>query len=112
MPRRASIQHSTFNIQHSTFPWSGGGPVTMDRLLRPRSVAIVGASAKPGSLGEAVLRNLEQAQFGGELFLVNPKAGEIRGRACLASVEDLPRGVDCAVLAIPRAGVIDAVTAC
>jgi acetate---CoA ligase (ADP-forming) len=84
----------------------------MNRLLRPRSVAIVGASAKPGSLGEAVLRNLEQAQFSGELFLVNPKATEIRGRVCLASVEDLPRGVDCAVLAIPRAGVIDAVTTC
>jgi acyl-CoA synthetase (NDP forming) len=84
----------------------------MNRLLRPRSVAIVGASAKPGSLGEAVLRNLENAKFSGELFLVNPKATEIRGRACLASVDDLPQGVDCAVLAIPRAGVIDAVTSC
>jgi acyl-CoA synthetase (NDP forming) len=85
---------------------------SMNRLLRPRSVAIVGASAKAGSLGEAVLRNLEQAQFSGELFLVNPKAAEIRGRACLASVEELPHGVDCAVLAIPRAGVIDAVAVC
>lgn len=84
----------------------------MNRLLRPRSVAVVGASAKPGSLGEAVLRNLEQAQFSGDLFLVNPKGAEIRGRACLASIDDLPQGVDCAVLAIPRAGVIDAVAAC
>jgi acyl-CoA synthetase (NDP forming) len=84
----------------------------MNRLLRPRSVAIVGASATPGSLGEAVLRNLEQAEFSGELFLVNPKRAEIRGRRCHASIEDLPRGVDCAVLAIPRAGVIDGVTAC
>ncbi len=84
----------------------------MNRLLCPRSVAIVGASATVGSLGEAVLRNLEQSQFSGELFLVNPKRAEIRGRACLASVEDLPHGVDCVVLAIPRAGVIDAVSCC
>lgn len=84
----------------------------MNRLLRPQSVAIVGASAKPGSLGEAVLRNLEQAQFTGDLFLVNPKGGEVRGRACFASIDELPQGVDCAVLAIPRAGVIDAVSAC
>jgi acetate---CoA ligase (ADP-forming) len=84
----------------------------MNRLLRPRSVAIVGASATPGSLGEAVLRNLEQAQFSGGLFLVNPRRAEIRGRPCLTSIEDLPHGVDCVVLAIPRAGVVDAVAAC
>jgi len=90
---------------------AGARSASLNRLLRPRSVAIVGASATPGSLGEAVLRNLEQAQFGGELFLVNPKRAEIRGRACLASIEDLPQGVDCVVLAIPRAGVIDAVAA-
>jgi acetate---CoA ligase (ADP-forming) len=84
----------------------------MNRLLRPRSVAIVGASATPGSLGEAVLRNLEQAQFGDDLLLVNPKRAEIRGRRCLPSVEDLPIGVDCVVLAIPRVGVMDAVTSC
>lgn len=85
-------------------------PIT--RLLRPRSVAIIGASPTPGALGESVLRNLEQANFRGELHLVNPKRKEIRGRACAASIDDLPEGVDCAVLAIPRAAVLDAVTAC
>src|SRR5581483_11395551 len=84
----------------------------LTRLLRPRSVAIVGASSTPGALGESVLRNLEQANFQGELHLVNPRRTEIRGRACVASIDDLPEGVDCAVLAIPRAAVLDAVTAC
>ncbi len=84
----------------------------MNRLLRPRSVAIVGASSTPGSLGESVLRNLEQANFRGDLYLINPKRTEIRGHACVPSIGTLPEGVDCAVLAIPRAAVTEAVEAC
>lgn len=85
------------------------GPLPIARLLRPRSVAIVGASPATGALGEGVLRNLEQARFSGELYLVNPRRAEIRGHACTSSIDDLPEGVDCAVLAIPRAAVLDAV---
>src|SRR5271165_3538914 len=84
----------------------------MDRLLRPRSVAIVGASPAPSSFGASVLRNLQVAEFAGDLFLVNPKRSEIHGLPCLPSIDVLPEGVDCAVLAIPRAGVLEAVTAC
>lgn len=84
----------------------------MDRLLRPRSIAIVGASSTPGSFGESVLNNLEQAGFSGELHLINPKRAEIRGRRCLPSIDDLPDEVDCAVLAIPRIGVLNSVIAC
>lgn len=81
----------------------------LDRLLRPRSVAIIGASDKPGALGASVLANLERQGFAGAIHLVNPKRTEIRGRACVASVDDLPEGIDAAVLAIPRAGVLDAI---
>ncbi len=84
-------------------------PRSLDRLLRPGSVAIVGASDKPGSLGASVLRNLERQGFAGTIHLVNPKRQEIGGRPCVASVADLPEGVDAAVLAIPRAGVLDAI---
>lgn len=82
------------------------------RLLRPRSIAIVGASPTPGALGASVLANLERAGFPGDIHLVNPKRAEIGGRPCVASVEALPDGVDCAVLAIPRAAVIETVAAC
>src|SRR4051794_9641819 len=85
---------------------------SINRLLRPRSIAIVGASPTPGSLGESVLSNLERAQFRGDLYLINPKRSEIRGRCCLSSIDDLPEAIDCAVLAIPRAGVSEAVIAC
>jgi acyl-CoA synthetase (NDP forming) len=82
-----------------------------ERLLRPRSVAIVGASASPGALGASVLANLERMRYAGEIHLINPKRDEIGGRPCLHSIDDLPSGVDAAVLAIPRAGVLDAVRA-
>lgn len=81
----------------------------VQRLLRPRSVAIVGASATPGALGAAVLANLERLGFRGDVHLVNPNRTEIGGRPCLRSIEELPPSVDAAVLAIPRAGVLDAV---
>jgi acyl-CoA synthetase (NDP forming) len=84
----------------------------IDRLLRPHSIAIVGASANPGAFGASVLANLEDSCYPGALHPINPKREEIGGRPCLRSIDDLPEGVDCAVLAIPRAGVLDAMAAC
>jgi acyl-CoA synthetase (NDP forming) len=79
------------------------------RLLRPRSVAVVGASDKPGALGASVLGNLDRNGFAGEVYPINPKRETIGGRACLPSVDALPEGVDVAVLAIPQAAVLDAI---
>lgn len=87
----------------------GRASLNLDRLLSPRSVAIVGASASPGALGASVLDNLVRGGFEGEIHLINPKRAEIGGRPCIGSIDDLPDGVDAAVLAIPRAGVLDAV---
>jgi acyl-CoA synthetase (NDP forming) len=84
----------------------------IDRLLRPRSIVIVGASSTPGSTGGSVLDNLERAGYEGDIHLINPKRAEIGGRKCLPSVADLPEGVDCAIMGIPRVGVLDAVKAC
>jgi acyl-CoA synthetase (NDP forming) len=79
------------------------------RLLRPKSVAIVGASPTPGALGNTLLSNLERAKFAGDIHLINPRRDEIGGRPCLNSIEALPEGVDVAVLAIPRAAVLASV---
>lgn len=83
----------------------------IDRLLNPRSVAIVGASDRPGSLGASVLKNLVGSDFPGEIHLVNPKREAIEGRPCVPDVAALPEGIDAAVLAIPQAAVLDAVRA-
>jgi acetate---CoA ligase (ADP-forming) len=84
---------------------------SLDRLLRPRSVAIVGASEKPTALGNQVLANLERHGFAGEIHLVNPKRPVIAGRQAVGAIDDLPEGVDAAVLAIPGAAVLPAVRA-
>jgi len=84
----------------------------IERLLCPRSVAIVGASAAPSSFGAAVVKNLDAAGFSGDVHLINPRRTEIDGRPCLPSIEALPFGVDCVVLAIPRTSVLESVAAC
>lgn len=84
---------------------------SLDRLLRARSVAILGVSERPGALGNQVLANLEHHGFAGDIHLINPKHDTLAGRPCLRSVDDLPFGVDAAVLAIPGGAVIDTVRA-
>ena len=83
----------------------------IERLLKPRSVAVVGASATPGALGASVVANLDRMGFRGEIYLINPKRDLIGQRRCLKSVDDLPLGVDVAVLAIPRLAVLETVRA-
>ena len=55
----------------------------IERMLRPRSIAIVGASPSPGSLGAGLLANLERFAFAGEIHLVNASRTEINGRPCV-----------------------------
>lgn len=97
----------------TTFPQAAQGAAAsaIGRMLRPRSIAIVGASPTAGALGAKLLANLENNGFPGDIHLINPKRAEIHGRPCLASVDDLPEGVDVAVLAIPQPAVLDTVRA-
>ncbi|MGB3798117.1 MAG: acetate--CoA ligase family protein [Alteraurantiacibacter sp.] len=81
----------------------------IDRLLRPKSVAVVGASDRHGALGCTLLNNLVQYEFDGDVYPVNPKRDELQGLKVCKSVNELPQGVDCAVLAIPRPFVVETV---
>lgn len=74
---------------------------SMQRMFRPRAVAVIGASAEVGKIGNSVMSNLINGGYEGEIYPVNPKADEILGRKCYASVEDIPGEVDVAVFAIP-----------
>jgi acyl-CoA synthetase (NDP forming) len=82
------------------------------RLMRPRAIAIVGISSKPGSAGHAVLGNLTVNGYRGDIHLVGRSGGTIDGRPVLTAVDDLPEAVDLAVFTLPAAGVRDAVEAC
>ena len=72
-------------------------------LLQPRSVAVVGASARPGSFGDQLVAQLLGGGYRGTVHLVNPRYREVAGRPCHRSLADLPGPVDLAVLAVPNA---------
>ncbi len=72
----------------------------LDPLLRPRSLAIVGASARPGSVGNTMVRQVLAGGYGGRLWCVNPKGEPIEGVACAPSVADLPEPVEHVALAL------------
>ncbi len=81
-------------------------------LMRPRSVAIVGVSAKPGSAGRIVLELLGNNKFSGPVYLVGRSSTDIEGHKVLASIDDIPEGVDLAVLTLPAGAVREAVEGC
>lgn len=84
----------------------------LTRLLRPRSIAIAGASPDARTMGGAVLANVERFGFVGEVHLISPTRDEINGRPCIKSVDDLPEGVDAAVLNVPGTAILPMVEAC
>jgi acetyltransferase len=79
----------------------------LDRLFQPRAVALVGASARAGSLGAAVLANLRAGGFRGGVHLINPRHTDIDGLPCAARITDLPAPPDLAVIAAPREHVVE-----
>jgi acyl-CoA synthetase (NDP forming)/GNAT superfamily N-acetyltransferase len=81
-------------------------------VLAAGSVAVVGASRRPESVGRAILRNIVTGGYGGRVYAVNPHAGELEGVPCVPSPADLPTEVDLAVIAVPAAAVLDVAEEC
>jgi acetyl-CoA synthetase len=77
----------------------------VERLLHPRSVAVVGATERPESYASETLLNLERMAFGGEIWGVNPGRETVHGHPCFPSLAALPGVPDAVVVAIPAAGV-------
>lgn len=97
-------------------PVTSAGVVTartpLDALLRPRSVAVIGASRRPDAIGHQVLANLSRGGFRGALHAVNPHADAVAGVAAVADIEVLRGQVDLAVIAVPARSVADVIGAC
>jgi acetyltransferase len=77
----------------------------LDFLFHPRSVAVIGATERPNSVGGTVTRNLLQGGFTGPIYPVNPRHAEVQGRRCYGSVATLPEAPDMAVICTPPATV-------
>lgn len=99
-------------VAHARDAVAPRGAAAVERLMRPRSVAIIGISSKPGSAGHTVLANLTLNKYAGAIHLVGRSGGTVEGRPVLASVDELPEGVDLAIFTLPAAGVREALEGC
>ncbi len=84
----------------------------MSRIMRPDSVAVIGASAEDGKIGNSVMKNLINGGYDGKIYPIHPKAQEIMGRKAYKSVTDVPGAIDVAVFAIPAKFVAQALVEC
>ena len=72
-----------------------------DKLISPDSIAVVGASSHPNKIGYVVLENLKNNGYGGRIYPVNPKGGQILGFKVYPSINDVPEKVDLSVITLP-----------
>ena len=84
----------------------------LDALLRPASVAVIGASNDPTRIGGRPIRYLRAAGFAGRVYPVNPRHAEVQGLPAFPRIEDVPEAVDLAIVAVPAPSVVDTVQAC
>jgi acyl-CoA synthetase (NDP forming) len=91
---------------------AAAGVPGIEHFMRPRSIAIIGMSSKPGTPSQTVLLNLLAAEFPGPIHLVGRSGGTIEGLPVVGSIDELPMGVDLAVLIPPANAVRDAVERC
>src|SRR5262245_35865972 len=87
-------------------------PHGLDAIFRPRSVAVIGASRRPGSIGAAIFRNLLEHGFEGPVYPVNPSARVVQSVLAWPSISAIPGDVDLAVVAVPANRVQAALEEC
>ncbi len=84
----------------------------MTRIMKPRAVAVIGASNEDGKIGNSVMKNLVNGGYQGDIYPVNPKGGEVLGLKAFPSITDIPGDVDVAVFAVPAKFVGGALEQC
>ena len=85
---------------------------SMNRIMQPKSLAVIGASDEAGKIGNSVMKNLINGGYKGEIYPIHPKAAEIMGHKAYKSVKDVPGDIDTAVFAIPAKLVAGALIEC
>ena len=85
---------------------------SMKRIMEPSAVAVIGASAEDGKIGNSVMRNLIDGGYEGDLYPVHPKADQILGHQCYPSIVDIPGNVDIAIFCIPAQFVAGVIAEC
>jgi acetyl coenzyme A synthetase (ADP forming)-like protein len=85
---------------------------SMNRIMQPKALAVIGASNEDGKIGNSVMKNLINGGYQGSIYPIHPKADEIMGYKAYKSVKDVPGEIDTAVFAIPAKLVAGALTEC
>jgi acetate---CoA ligase (ADP-forming) len=81
----------------------------LDAVFHPQTIAVVGASTRPGTVGNDIFRNLLFAEFKGSVYPVNPKAKSIYGVHAYDNLTEIPSTIDLAVLIVPSAAVLSVI---
>ena len=85
---------------------------SLDAILKPKSIAVIGASTKEGTVGSEVMKRLTEYKFKGQICPVNPKGGEMYGLVAYTSILEAPCDVDLAVIVVNSRFVLDTVDQC
>ncbi len=85
---------------------------SIEKFFNARSVAVIGASRRQDTIGQALVRNLVIGDFTGRVYAVNPSAGAVSGLPAYATVGEIPDDVDVAIVAVPAEAVQDVVLDC
>ncbi len=85
---------------------------SIERFFNPRSVAVIGASRRQDTIGQALVRNLVTGDFTGRVYVVNPSAAAVSGMPAYKTVGDIPDEVDVAIVAVPSESVEEVVLDC
>ena len=84
----------------------------LDKIMKPKSIAVIGASTKPKTIGSEIMQRLRDYKFNGNIYPVNPKGGIIEGFQAYTSIEEVPGEVDLAVIVVNAKFVLDTIDQC
>ena len=84
----------------------------LDKIMKPKSIAVVGASTKEHTIGSDIMKRLQEYKFNGKIFPINPKGGIIEGLQAYTSVLEVPESIDLAIIVVNAKFVLDTIDQC
>ena len=84
----------------------------LDKIMKPKSIAVVGASTKEHTIGSDIMKRLQEYKFTGKIYPVNPKGGIIEGLQAYTNVNEIPGEVDLAIIVVNAKFVLDTIDQC
>ncbi len=84
----------------------------LDKIMKPKSVAVIGASTKEHTIGSDIMKRLQEYKFNGNIYPVNPKGGVIEGLQAYTSITEVPGEVDLAIIVVNSKFVLDTIDQC